>query len=244
MSDVGADAYAQIPYGLLDKETDPNAANVLLCVGTELLAGVLASGEDVLVRVPKSAPARFLPLTEGAVLRAFKDSRGKSHKEKTLSPDYEMWEEVMELCKRADKEEDKAIRAWAGYKEDADDAPRREETESGDPVRAETPRARPDDSTAATSPSPSPAAANPIQSRFDEKKAKVKALEAERIKDKATIAEQSKTIAEQSKTIAELEKQVRENSQKAAWFDDFMEEESEEQESEEQERAAKRARTE
>ena len=69
---------------------------------------------------------------------------------------------------------------------------------------------------------------------FDALEDKVKALEAERLKDKATIASNEAKIAA-------LEKQVRENSQKAKWFDECMEaKEREEQE----EREAKRARAE
>ena len=71
------------------------------------------------------------------------------------------------------------------------------------PRNAPAPR---DDSTSETSPSPSPSpvAADPFQGLFDKVGSlqdKVKALEAERIKDKATIAE--------------LEKQGRENRSKA-----------------------------
>ena len=106
-----------------------------------------------------------------------------------------------------------------------------------------------DDPASETSPSPSPVpfcqetadkllalverACDPLNG-FDALEDKVKALEAERLKDKATIASNEAKIAA-------LEKQVRENSQKAKWFDECMEaKEREEQE----EREAKRARAE
>ena len=108
-----------------------------------------------------------------------------------------------------------------------------------------------DDPASETSPSPSPVVANPLLSFLHEEEVlqdmaealedKVKALEEKSTKNDAKIAEQANTIASNEAKIAALEKQVRENSQKAKWFDECMEaKEREEQE----ERKAKRARAE
>ena len=106
-----------------------------------------------------------------------------------------------------------------------------------------------DDPASETSPSPSPVpfcqeaadkmvafierARDPLNG-LDALEDKVKALEEKSTKDKAKIASNEAKIAA-------LEKQVRENRQKAVWFDEFM---AQQEREEQEERAAKRARTE